>query len=927
LKVWGVLRSSWCLLRSAVLLTLVLSGAAFSPAYADVIDTIEINRVGEEAEIQIQLVTPIQYLREESLKNGDIRLYFNLLEADTSNITQTTESRKSPPSDIVPRFTVSYPELDMAMILSFGRVMPYHVKPGKNGRSISIFVPVIKPGSELENRTGASVALQAGFYAYEHGNYVSAMKRLVPLADSGNATAQLVLGTMSEMGQGMTPNSVLAAVRYRQAAAQGNAEAQYRLGNLYEQGKGVPQDKNLASEWYQKSAKQGYAAAQAKVAVAAPPLPSVAVPSLSPVVTPSLPSVSLAAVVPAVIAPAATAVAIAPVVSAAAIAPAVTTAATVAGEAALPVPLAPAIPPPAESAGEPALAPQRTVEEIEQEARELMVSARLSMENGQNEAAITTFNRLLNLPPNQQSQAAQQLIGVAREKAGDLVKARAEFQLYLKLYPNATDAKDVEARVARMGVEGTSKPKPGEPARKKVYVAEKMTVTGSLSQAYYKGVSHTDQYLITSNLSTATTTTSTSSTDRTDQSQLISNLDLQARKRSETTDTRIAFRENNMINFLPGQLNRNNVNTAYFEQSARDRSYLYRLGRQSGSGGGIPGRFDGVSGGASVNPTWRVNGAIGADYLVKYGIDTSSISGPKKNFGGVSVDLTRQPDQWSGSAYLVQENTGNGFVDRRALGLEARYFDARQNYMGLMDYDTQLKEINLAMFQGNWNTQAGTNFNLYADHRQSSLRLTTALQGRPEQSTTLQEALSQPGVTMDTLYADAKALSTASNTLLLAVNRPFTPTLRLGGDFRISNSSGSDVTSWGQAATAGSGNSYTYSFQATGNNLFLANDLGVANVSYTTAPTFTAQTVAFTQVETFNQKWIVNMLLQLYMQRDNQGRHQTNITPRLHVTYRLYDTVSLEAEGGLEDGHTSSSTQDDKTRRKYFSVQYRWDFR
>ena len=994
----SVLRIMPSLGRWAVLLMVVLAGIVATPACADIIDTIEINRVGDEAEIQIQFITPIQYLRELSLKNGDIRLYFNLLATDASNITQTTESRKSPPSDIVPRFTVSYPELDMAMIVSFGKLINYRVSAGKSGRSISIFVPVIKPENEPASRAGEVLAggaaasaeslLQAGLYAYQHGNFVAALKRLIPLANSGNAAAQLVLGTMSETGQGMSPNPAEAAVRYRQAAAQGNAEAQYRLGGLYELGKGVPQDKSQASEWYRKSADQGYAAAQAKIAAAAlpaqPPVTLPAAPSgvlpvpTAPVVSAPAaitpPVIDAATAAPAVQAKAAPAAApqppvtppkllqhpfarsvaessqppsplpeivAAPTVSAAAAppvtvppvtapavtAPAVAAAVAAAIQAALPAPPAPIIPPQAEPAGETALAPQRTVEEIEQEARDLLVSARMSMQNGQNEAAIATLNRLLNLPPNQQSQPAQQLIGVAREKAGDPTKAIAEFQLYLKLYPNATDAKDVAERVARMAAAGEAKGTPGKPAPKRVFAAEKLTVTGGLSQTYYKGVSHTDQYLITTNLTTSATTTATSTSDRTDQSRLISNLDMQARKRSATTDTRIAFRENYTANFLPGQLNRNSLNAAYFEQSSRDRSYLYRLGRQSGAGGGLPGRFDGASGGYSINPSWRINGAVGADYLFNYGVDASLTTVPRKNFGGVSVDLTRQPDQWNGSAYLVQENAGGGFVDRRALGTEVHYFDARQNYMGLLDYETQLREINLAMFQANWNTPAGTNFNLYADHRQSSLRLSTALQNRPDQSATLQAALSQPGVTMDTLFADAKALSTASNTLLLAVNRPFTPTLRLGGDFRISNTSGSGATSWGQAATAGSGNSYTYSLQATGNNLFFENDLGVANVSYITAPTYTAQTVAFTQVETFNQKWSVNMLLQFYMQRDNLGTHQTNITPRLHLNYRLYNSVNLEAEAGIEDSHTGSATQDDKTRRKYFFVGYRWDFR
>ena len=47
----------------------------------------------------------------------------------------------------------------------------------------------------------------------------------------------------------------------------------------------------------------------------------------------------------------------------------------------------------------------------------------------------------------------------------------------------------------------------------------------------------------------------------------------------------------------------------------------------------------------------------------------------------------------------------------------------------------------------------------------------------------------------------------------------------------------------------------------------------------------------------------------------------------LKLNYHLSDSVSVEGEGGIENTHTYSATQNDKTRRKYFYVGYRWDFR
>lgn len=100
--------------------------------------------------------------------------------------------------------------------------------------------------------------LQAGLSAYQNGNYAAAMQKLIPLANAGDATAQLRLGEMNEKGQAVSQNYQRAAVRYRQAAEQGNAEAQYHLGMLYDLGRGVRQNKKIAAEWFAKSAAQGY---------------------------------------------------------------------------------------------------------------------------------------------------------------------------------------------------------------------------------------------------------------------------------------------------------------------------------------------------------------------------------------------------------------------------------------------------------------------------------------------------------------------------------------------------------------------------------------------------------------------------------------------------------------------------------------------
>ena len=692
-------------------IALILSGVVAQSAHAHIIERIEVVPAGDEAEIQIIFDTRIQYLRKASLGDGEVHIYFNLLEPDPSATQPVSEAKESPPSDISPHFTVSYPELDSALDIKFDRQIKYRVRPGNDGRSISVFVPALKP--------------------------------------------------ISEPVTGLAPSAL------------------------------------------------------------------------------------------------------------------------------------------------------RTPEEIDLEARQLIDSARNAMLQGKAEAAIETLNRLLNLPPNPQSQTAQELIGEAREKNGEYAKAKVEYELYLQLYPDASDAKLVQQRLANLPAEAVS---PAFTPRKKA-VEEGMLIYGGFSQNYYRGVLNTD---------TSTTfngQTTQSSWSGADQSMLISSLDVTGRKRTESTDTRFVVQDDYTANFLQGKQNDNRLGAAYVEQNSRDHGYLFRLGRQAGTSGGVLGRFDGAWLGYEFNQTWRVNAVAGTP------VDYYSSSADRKTFAGLSADLTSLPGQWGGSTYLIQQRTG-GVTDRQAVGLEARYFDTQHNYISLLDYDTTFKAVNIAMFQGNWTMPSGGNYNLLLDHRKSpTLQISNAIPGLTTQS--ISAALAQPGVTTSSLRDAADALTPTTNLFLIGTTQPYSAHWRFGGDFRISNISGTGASGT-QVATPGTGNTYIYSAQAIGNSLLAENDLGIISASYINAHSYTGQSLAFNQFELFQQHWRLDVLLQLYRQSGTTGDssyRQTRITPGMKLGYRFNDSVSMESEAGMENNRTSSSISNNTSRRKYFYIGYRWDFR
>ena len=96
--------------------------------------------------------------------------------------------------------------------------------------------------------------LEAGLEAYDRGDYATALEEWRPLAEQGDADAQLGLGAMYFYGQGVPQDYAEAVKWYRLAAEQGQADAQIALGFMYFFGHGVPQDYVQAHMWYSLAA-------------------------------------------------------------------------------------------------------------------------------------------------------------------------------------------------------------------------------------------------------------------------------------------------------------------------------------------------------------------------------------------------------------------------------------------------------------------------------------------------------------------------------------------------------------------------------------------------------------------------------------------------------------------------------------------------
>jgi tetratricopeptide (TPR) repeat protein len=550
------------------------------------------------------------------------------------------------------------------------------------------------------------------------------------------------------------------------------------------------------------------------------------------------------------------------------------------------------------------------------DAKELMRSGKASMVAGEFDGATQTFNRLLNLPPNNYSQDAQEYVGNSREKNGDFAKAKIEYELYLKLYPQSEGAQRVSTRLAAIN-NGTARVAENKASTKKqINQVNQVTSFGSLSQYYYGGRTLND-----------TTTGAVNNKSRsTDQSGLVTSFDATARWRHNEHDDKVVFRDAQTHNFPPGDNFRdtNRLSALYWDHEDKSIGYMFRLGRQPGNSQGVLGRFDGGFLRYSINDNFRVTGVAGVpDNGSHSSIQTS------RNFYGTSIEYGAPSSNISGNLYVIQQNA-DGFTERRAVGTEVRYFNNSTSLFGLLDYDTIYNDVNIFLAQGNWTTSNGITFNALLDHRKSPILYgETAVPTVPGVLSVgdLQKVLSK-----DQIIRSIKDITADADTALLGATKQITPKWQLGGDVRLNRTSGTNGILGNPSfpAQQGTGIAYTYSLQAIGTNTIFADDTSVINTSYIDDPHYSAQVLGLTNVSTFRTKWHVTSSLNFYNQKSDSTQSDTKtfkVSPTARLSYQMFDSAQLEAELGFEKSYTSDNTNT-KTRstRESMFVGYRWDF-
>ncbi len=598
-----------------------------------------------------------------------------------------------------------------------------------------------------------------------------------------------------------------------------------------------------------------------------------------------------------------------------------TSSATRATAAAAPAPVAATAAAPSASAGAAvapvAVTPATTLlgsPAVEARAAALMTQAREALAARRLEVAVNSLNQLLLLPPNSFSQEAQELIGLARERSGDLRRARVEYELYLKLFPEGEGAQRVAQRLASL--EGGATPATAGAAGAAAPAAAAASpapaaggrYNGNIAQYYYGGKARSQSLVnIASGIDQSTVT-------KTTESAIVTSVDLGARFSSPEAETRAVVRGTGSLNLVSSSHSTSLLSAAYIDYKRSESGLALRIGRQSSISGGLIGLFDGVSATYPVTPQLKVDvmGGVPANSLV---------SAPSERLLAAMLEADGIFDRWGGDLYVIDQTT-EGIANRRAVGIETRYSDDQFSMYSLLDYDALFRKINAVSLQGSFQAPSQTTVTLLVDSRKApSLELTNALisSGAVSLNALLQMQ------TLDQIRAAALATTAEARQGLISISRPLSPKWQVAVDLRYSEI-GALPAVGNFEATPATGGQYGATLQLTGSNLYSARDINNFNLSVLSTPLFKGAQISYNNLTGLRGNDItLEPSLRFYTQRDNQGVKLNRISPGLRASYRLSNRASILGESIVEHSKTDGPTNNDTTNSIFFYFGYRYE--
>jgi len=539
------------------------------------------------------------------------------------------------------------------------------------------------------------------------------------------------------------------------------------------------------------------------------------------------------------------------------------------------------------------------------EAPALLAEGRAALLASDFDTAVRTYTRLL-ASPGPQAAEAREYLGVTRERMGQPLFARAEYERYLADYPDGEGAARVRQRLSGLvtAAEASREAPPRSPRPSETERGSWDLSTG-LSQYYRRAVDRLDE----------------DQAEVVTLSALFTDLDLSVRHSGESLDLRGRVTINQQHDLIGedagGPGDRNRVSYAYFDVDSAARDWSLRVGRQTLRNAGVLSRFDGAHAAYEWADGRRVHFATG--HPVESTRD--SIDGHRE-FYGAAVDFDELIGAWDFSTF-VTFGTIEGIEDRRATGLEVRYADASRSLTTLVDYDLGYSVLNTALALGTWRLENRTTLSALVDVRMSPVLTTrNALIGQPV--ATIEELMLV--WTEDEIRQIARDRTADSRTVTLGVSKPIGERFQLNGDV-TSTEIGSTVASAGVPAIPSAGTQIYYSGSFVGTGLIRSGDVMVFNVRYGESPDFTLSQLTFDARFPIGRSIRINPRLRLAVWQDaTSGLRRETLMPAFRLLLNVRNRYRLELEVGNDQFTRTDGASDQKASGRFLNLGYRADF-
>jgi hypothetical protein len=512
----------------------------------------------------------------------------------------------------------------------------------------------------------------------------------------------------------------------------------------------------------------------------------------------------------------------------------------------------------------------------------LMAEARNAMISGELSRSVQLYTKVLRAPLHDRHAEAQEMLGLAREKNGQMAHAKAEYQRYLSMYPDGDAVARVQQRLAVLLATGRQTERTQQVAgsssseRSLRPAPSEWRINTFWSQYYRRDANQfNDEDEVIS------------------QSAIYSDINFDARRRGSRFDfsSRLsAGYRSELLDEDQGSGDQLRVSYAYADLADAKTGLRGRIGRQSRNTGGVLGRFDGFNLDYRVAERVLINAVVGQPVY-----SATDDPGSDRSFYGVSANYGPIIENLEIGVFAIHQEIG-GLDDRQAVGTELRYFGENQSVWGLIDYDTLYNEISSAYLQGSWRFASRLTVNAAVDQRHSPyLSMGSAMIGQPVSS--FDE--------LQTLWTEdeIRQLSIDRSPLVTSVTAGFSyslsPRLQLSGDM---NQSKVDATqaSGGVAATPESTYNYA-SATLIASSLFKEGDVTMFGLRYSDSESSQVTSVNLDSRFPIGARWRINPRLRAdYRKIKSDSSDEWLLTPGVRIQYRRSRKLRVQLEAGKQ---------------------------